>query len=132
MNYKALNKLLFFSYLLLITALSLMPSKDMPDMKLFKHADKLIHCLMYSGFTFLLLNAWKGYFIERNKWLIPIAIACWGIGMEFLQSTKTIGRSFDLWDEVANIMGFFPGWFSVEIWWKLKTVKNKLNYKNKY
>ncbi len=125
MNYKTINKLLFLAYLLLITVLSLMPSKDLPDLPLFPQADKLIHAAMYAGFTFLLLNAWKGYLIERKKWLIPIAIACWGIGMELLQSTKTIGRSFDLWDEVANIIGFFPGWFSVEVWWKLKSMNSK-------
>jgi len=123
MNPKTLNKLLFFGYLLLITFLSLMPSNDIPDIKLFPHADKLIHAAMYAGFTFLLLNAWKGYFIERKKWLIPIAVALWGITMEILQSTKGIGRSFDLWDEAANIAGFFPGWAAVEVWWKIKRAK---------
>lgn len=125
MNPKILNKLLFISYLVLITALSLLPSRDFPDIPLFPQADKLIHAGMYAGFTFLLLNAWKGYFIDRKKWLIPLAIATWGISMELLQSTKSIGRNFDLWDEAANIAGFFPGWASVEIWWKIKTVKNK-------
>ncbi len=115
-----LNQSLFYAYLLLITALSLMPSNNLPKMNLFLHADKLIHMAMYAGFTFLLLNAWKDYYIDRNKWLIPILIAIWGIGMEILQASKSIGRSFDLWDEAANVAGFFPGWLAIVLFQKYK------------
>lgn len=123
MKYLRLNKFFFFAYLLLITALSLMPSNNLPKINLFLHADKLIHMGMYAGFTFMLLNAWKGYFIDRNKWLIPICIAAWGISMELLQSTKNMGRTFDLWDEVANIAGFFPGWLVVVLFQKYKNFR---------
>ncbi len=123
MKYLRLNNFFFFAYLLLITALSLMPSNNLPKINLFPHADKLIHMGMYAGFTFMLLNAWKGYFIDRNKWLIPICIAAWGISMELLQSTKSIGRTFDLWDEVANIAGFFPGWLVVVLFQKYKNFR---------
>ena len=117
---RLINSILFYAYLLLISILSLLPSDSMPDIPLFPNADKLIHMAMYAGFTFLLLNAWKGYFIDRNKWLIPVLIALWGIGMESLQSLKSIGRSFDLWDEAANIAGFFPGWLAVVVFQKYK------------
>lgn len=120
---KTINQILFYAYLVLITLLSLLPSDNLPDLPLFPHADKLIHMGMYAGFTFMLLNAWKGYFIDRNKWLIPICIAAWGISMELLQSTKSIGRSFDLWDEVANVAGFFPGWLAIVLFQKYKILK---------
>jgi len=112
-----LKKILFFLYLILITFLSLLPSRDLPDIKLFMHADKVIHLCMYAGFTFLLLWAWPQKFTGYRQLLPLLAIILWGFLMEFLQYFTHLGRTFDLTDELANILGFVPGW----IGWKIVT-----------
>ena len=110
-----LKKILFFLYLLLITFLSLLPSQDLPDVKLFMHADKVIHLCMYAGFTFLLLWAWPQKFTGIRQLIPLLAIILWGLLMETLQSFTHLGRTFDLTDLLANILGFLPGW----AFWKI-------------
>ena len=109
-----LKKILFYAYLLLITALSLWPSNHMPDVMLFPYADKLIHACMYSGFTFLMLWAWPVQFTGVKQFLPFIVVVAYGFLMETLQRISFLGRSFDLRDELANSLGFFPGW----LFWK--------------
>ena len=104
------KKILFFIYLLLITCLSLLPSGDLPDIKLFLHADKVIHICMYAGFTFLLLWAWPQKFTGARQWLPLLAIVIWGFIIEVIQGLGHYGRTFELSDELANIIGFLPGW----------------------
>jgi len=107
-----LKKLIFFAYLLLITALSLWPSAALPDVMLFPYADKLIHAGMYAGFTFLMLWAWPSRF-PGSLQIIPLfMVVAWGLLMEALQRYTQFGRSFDLTDELANTLGFLPGWLA--------------------
>lgn len=123
MSLRKLSRYSLALYLILISTLSLLPSNDLPNVMLFPNADKLIHCAMYAGLTFLLLTGWPRFFMSNRKLLIVIAIAFWGIVMELLQGTAAIGRSYDLMDELANILGFFPGWFTAYVAgkiWKLK------------
>ena len=110
-----IKKILFFLYLLLITFLSLLPSQDLPDIKLFLHADKVIHLCMYAGFTFFLLWAWPQRFTGYKQLLPLLAIILYGFLMESLQYFTHLGRTFDLTDELANILGFLPGW----VFWKI-------------
>jgi len=105
-----LKKILFFLYLTLITFLSLLPLRDLPDIKLFMHADKVIHLCMYAGFTFLLLWAWSQKFTGIRQLIPLLAIILWGLLMEAIQGLTHLGRTFDLTDELANILGFLPGW----------------------
>jgi len=109
-----LKKTLFFLYLALITALSLWPSDNLPDVVLFPYADKFIHTGMYAGFTFLMLWAWPQNFIGFKQFLPFLLVMVYGFFMETLQRISFLGRSFDLSDELANSLGFFPGW----IFWK--------------
>ena len=110
-----LKKLLFFFYLVLITLLSLLPSRDLPDIKLFMHADKVIHVCMYAGFTFLLLWAWPQKFTGGRQLLPLLAIIILGFSLEAIQELGHYGRTFKLSDELANILGFLPGW----AFWKI-------------
>lgn len=105
-----LKKILFFAYLVLITALSLWPSDGLPDIKLFPYADKLIHAGMYAGFTFLMLWAWPRELSGAKQFLPLLIVIAWGFFMEVLQQYSHLGRSFDLTDELANSLGFLPGW----------------------
>ena len=108
------KKTIFFAYLVFITLLSLWPANHMPDVKLFAGADKLVHAGMYSGFTFLMLWAWPMKFTGYRQFLPFIVVVAYGFFMETLQRISFLGRSFDLRDELANSLGFFPGW----LFWK--------------
>jgi len=105
-----LKKILFFAYVVLITALSLWPSDGLPDVKLFPYADKLIHAGMYAGLTFLMFRAWPGELSGARQILPLLIVIAWGLFIEILQQYSHSGRSFDLTDELANILGFLPGW----------------------
>ncbi|MCK9400267.1 MAG: VanZ family protein [Bacteroidales bacterium] len=105
-----LKKILFFAYLVLITALSLWPSDGLPDVTLVPFADKLIHAGMYAGFTFLMLWAWPEEFSGAKQILPLLLVIAWGFLMEVLQQYSYFGRSFDITDELANSLGFLPGW----------------------
>ncbi len=110
-----IKKIIFFIYLLLITFLSLLPSSDLPDIELFMHADKVIHVCMYAGFTFFLLWAWPHKFTGARQWLPLLAIIILGFTLEAIQELGHYGRTFELSDELANIIGFLPGW----LFWKI-------------
>lgn len=105
-----LKKTLFYLYIILITLLSLWPAGELPDVPLFPYADKFIHAGMYAGFTFLMLWAWRSK-LTGIKQLWPfIIVVAWGLFMEIMQWYMHLGRSFDLRDELADCLGFFPGW----------------------
>ncbi len=115
-----IQRLVFFIYVVLITLLSLLPGSDLPSVKLFRHADKLVHMCMYAGFTFLLLRGWPRFFRGSVQWLPLFLVLFWGMTMEILQDLGHYGRSFEIYDIVANVSGFFPGWFAWRVlrWYK--------------
>ena len=107
-----LKKLLFFIYLFTLILVSLLPPDNMPDVVFFLYADKLAHCCMYAGLTFLMLLAWPKQFTGK-KIMLPLGVvALCGFSLEILQGLSGFGRTFDLWDQMANLAGFFPGWFT--------------------
>lgn len=118
-----IKKTLFFIYLIIITLISLWPSDGLPDIVLFPHADKLIHCCMYAGFTFLVLWTWPEKFTGNKQFLPLLAVILWGFSIEVLQGLTHFGRSFDFLDELANSLGFFPGWIAWR-WFGRKSTKS--------
>jgi VanZ family protein len=92
-----------------IVALSLLPNNDFPRIELFEGADKVVHFLMY--FIFSLLFCWttkteSNY--SRLFFIIPVTIG-WGIFMEFMQLSMHQGRSFSVFDILANSLGVISG-----------------------
>jgi VanZ family protein len=107
------RKLIFLSYILIVTALSLFPAGALPipRLGLFIHADKVVHFTMYAGFTFLLFFAWPESFNGKIKQFIPLLyVFVWGSLMEVFQAWGGYGRSFSYLDITANTLGFLPGW----------------------
>ncbi|MFO7924577.1 MAG: VanZ family protein [Bacteroidales bacterium] len=119
------RKIILFIYIILVTGLSLLPAGSfaVPGAELFAHADKVIHFAMYAVFTFLLFNAWPDSFTPGKKQLLPLLyVFLWGTGMEILQETGSLDRTFSTLDILANILGFFPGWL---VWrWSRKKENN--------
>jgi VanZ family protein len=108
-----LHNMILFTYLLLISALSLLPAGTLHlnEAALFPHADKVVHFGMYAVLTFLLFYTWPGKFQGRYRQFIPlIAVIVWGTAMEYLQGLGDYGRHFSYLDIIANTLGFFPGW----------------------
>ena len=93
----------FLGWLVLVTALSLMPA-DAESLSMFPHADKLAHSLFYLGFTFLL-----GWGVKMSKWKLILSGTLYGILMEILQEWMGWGRIFDMFDILANIIGALIG-----------------------
>ena len=84
------------------------------DLPLFPGADKIAHGMMFGGFTFCIIidglrrKGWPPfpehigiYFYAPD---VPSAV---GVVTEFLQGGMHAGRSFELWDMVADITGAF-------------------------
>jgi VanZ family protein len=99
-----------FIWLGFIVFASLTPSDKLPDFKLFKHADKVIHFCMYFGLSILLIPV----FLKRQKYktsyLITLLIALFfGLLMEYLQPLISRGRSAEFADFAANAVGVISG-----------------------
>ena len=101
--------LLLLLYIGCIAALSLLPPQDLPQIPLFRGADKIVHFLMYLVFS--LLSCWalrteKHYY---RLFFIFLATIGWGMLMEFIQLIQHAGRSFSWYDIFANSLGVFVG-----------------------
>jgi VanZ family protein len=110
----------FLLYAISITVLSLARIDSSGRSLLnFKGADKLVHCLFYFGFTFLLALACKGSFsraLERKEVLIVALIAMTYSGIiELLQGFFTVYRSAELGDFVANSVGVIFGLVALKV-----------------
>lgn len=100
---------LLILYVGCIMLLSLLPPQDFPKVRLFENADKVVHFLMYFGFSILSSWALKVEFKRSWVWLIIPATVGWGILMEICQLEMHIGRSYDLSDILANTTGVAVG-----------------------
>lgn len=92
-----------------IVALSLLPPTDLPQVVLFRGADKIIHLTMYLVFAMLGCWALKSEENRQRIFLIILVTVGWGIFMEFMQLQMHAGRSFSWLDELANATGVFTG-----------------------
>ncbi len=93
-----------------MTYASLTPPQQLPDFILFKHADKVIHFLMYLGLVFFLIPVFAGKSKYSKSYIISVALALIiGITFEILQATATQGRSGDIYDVLANFTGGLIG-----------------------
>jgi VanZ family protein len=96
-------------YVASIVALSLLPPQNLPQVVLFRGADKVIHLSMYLIFS--LLGCWT-LKTEENRagifLILPVTIG-WGLLMEFIQLEMHLGRSFSWFDILANTTGALTG-----------------------
>lgn len=116
---RLLDKKLFLTlaiiYSCAITVLFLMPSSDLPRVKLPSGSDKIVHLLIH----FLLVLVWQFYLFFRNSsrlaWKQAIIILAgslfYGILIELLQGYFTDSRTPDILDVLANFSGALIGIF---------------------
>lgn len=104
---KAQNfKYLSIIWLIAITVASLISAESVNEIKMvyIPGLDKLIHFVMYMILTILLLKSIKG----RKYQIIGFSIF-YGVLMEVLQFLISSGRSFEMYDIIANISGAIGG-----------------------
>jgi len=99
------HRIVFKGYTVLLFVLTLMPI-DESQSKHFSfiqipHKDKIIHFFLFFILTLLLNFAYKKLSIVQLI-LIPI---CIGIFIEVLQHISNLGRTFDVYDILANSLG---------------------------
>lgn len=80
-----------------------LPGRDVPKVHVFDHFDKIVHFTFFLIFHFL----WIGFLgTSKNRHLILILISgIYGFFLEFYQVAYVEGRSFDVWDGIADICG---------------------------
>lgn len=75
--------------------------------------DKLVHLVMYSVLSFLLLWALSKTRNHRDKFIHILVVmsvsGLYGILIEILQREMTFTRNFDVYDIIANIIGVLLG-----------------------
>ncbi len=95
------------SYLLLITCLSLAPSKTFEGIPTFDWEDVLAHFCMYLGLVFLMINTFTATPLTQRRaiYLALIAIV-YGIIIEILQPiVQPHDRQFSIGDILSNSAG---------------------------
>lgn len=102
--------LLPVGWLVLITALSLMPPDHLPKtggwLPDIPHGDKIVHFFFY----FLLVTSvrfaktYTSGYTKACPWRLLVMAALYGGAIELLQGAY-FGRGCDIWDEVANVLG---------------------------
>jgi VanZ family protein len=82
----------------------LIPGRDVPNVS-FPLADKWVHFIIFGGFSFLWLTTLKTT-NARKRILIFLLAVLTGYLVELLQGSGiTSGRSYDLWDVLADSIG---------------------------
>jgi VanZ family protein len=111
----------------LIVFASLTPSAKIPNITLFPHADKVIHFCMYLGLSFLLippLTIRKNY---KHSFIFSFMISVLiGFLMEYFQYLFAMGRSAELFDFFANMLGTIAGIYFYQILIRNKRWERKI------
>ncbi|MDD2306365.1 MAG: VanZ family protein [Prolixibacteraceae bacterium] len=79
--------------------------QDLPQVPMFRGEDKVVHFIMYFGFSILFCWTLKTELNFSKLFFVLLVTVSWGILMEYLQLDMHIGRSFSWFDELANSIG---------------------------
>ena len=104
--------LLVLGWALFLLVISLLPSSSLPNINLWEQLitpDKLAHALVYGVFAVLLYLPLRSWRIKPGLVAILLASA-YGAAMEGLQLISKTGRSYDLADMLANVVGAILGY----------------------
>lgn len=101
-------------WIIMIMVLCTLPNKDIPSNSFFEeiHFDKFVHFGLFGGIVlFLSLGIYwqKKYISPLTLSILVIVSASYGLAIEFIQKYWCIGRSFDIYDVVADTLGAIAG-----------------------
>lgn len=88
-----------------------MPGKELPKVSLFDNIDKVVH----ASFFFVFFIFWNlSCAVSLRNTLIVLALSIiYGFGIEYYQLYFVAGRSFDVWDGIADTFGAFCGYLLI-------------------
>ena len=115
----------------LLAFLSLMPTG--PSSLAFlglPYIDKVGHFGMYAIWAFLVVFAMEGTsrLSKTNRlWLVFLLASMTGAAFEYGQYAMTAGRSFEIWDMVANGLGALTGSLADNFWLGRGVKQNEAN-----
>lgn len=103
---KKLMLLLAVAWTVLIFVGCSLPGKDLPAVSLFDHFDKVVHV----GFFFIFVLLWVGAIgmehIQTKHYVLLLVLSfLYGFALEYYQVHFVAGRSWDVWDGVADTVG---------------------------
>ncbi len=107
LTHKKLTLFAAFLWTIIIIIGCSIPGKDIPKIGLFEHFDKVVHFTFFAVFFIL----WYIYY-HTSKQIVFILIlisAIFGFLIEWYQLNFVAGRSFDVWDGVADTIGALIG-----------------------
>lgn len=78
-----------------------LPGSDLPPVHVFEHFDKLVHFTFFGVFQLL----WVAAVGPRWIWICVLLAIGYGFYLEFYQAHYVKGRSFDVWDGIADSLG---------------------------
>lgn len=111
-------------WIILILVVCTLPGNDIPSNSFLDkiHFDKFVHFGLFGGIVlFLSLGIYKQkkYISPLTLVLLVIVAAGYGLAIEFIQKYWAIGRSFDMYDVVADTLGAIAGvWvFKIVRYW---------------
>ena len=90
-----------------------LPGNEIPKLGMFKHFDKIVHFTFFALFFLLWFFVGK-INIHRAIGLILLSLLI-GFVIEFYQMYFVAGRSFDVWDGVADTVGALGGYIFFRI-----------------
>ncbi|MBA5629286.1 VanZ family protein [Moheibacter lacus] len=111
------SRFLFGIYTLILLAMTLLPMSVIPSdgeswlsqLKI-ENGDKAVHFALFFIFTFL---GFAAKFFSKNLQILWVPIL-FGLIIEILQHFIGWGRSFDLWDLLANSLGILTAYFMIQ------------------
>ncbi len=80
-----------------------MPGKDLPKLNLFDHFDKVVHWVFF--FVWCALAWCAGATTTNRFWKVVLCAFVFGFAIEWYQLNFVPGRSFDVWDGIADGIG---------------------------
>ena len=111
---KHLHTILFISWVVFVTLLSLFSSPDIGEGGIrIPNADKIVHFIFYCGMvalgTLFLREKTNAFDVGKHTiWALVFAIS-YGVLMEILQHIMPFERAAEIWDVLANTLGAIFG-----------------------
>lgn len=106
-------------YWAILTYMLLKPTGDTAHHFLFfKGIDKVVHFLVFAilGFLFSIV-------FRKSNFLFFVIMFLYALLTEILQGVMSLGRSFEIWDLVADMLGVSVGYWLYHKFWKYSIEK---------
>lgn len=112
-KYRKLSLLFAIIWTIIIFIGCSLPGRDLPSVHLFDQFDKVVHFSFFLLFFIFWYFSPTIFFKNSLAWIMIAAIV--GFGIEFYQIHFVAGRSFDVWDGVADTVGALAGFFLIHL-----------------